>query len=582
MNSEDQKNESNPASKSVIQGQVQVAGQAQQTMLAQPALISPPSAEVVRETSPQGRYVKLEDRLGSGAYKDVWRAYDTNEGIEVAWNVVKLNRIPPTERRRIKTEVKLLKDIQHKNVIKYYNSWVDREKEQIVFITEIMSSGSLKDYLRKNPMIRWNAVKRWCRQILRGLEFLHTKHVIHRDIKCDNIFINGATGDLRIGDLGLSTKISEHEKAASVDRPITAATMTCLGTPEFMAPELYEENYNEKVDIYAFGMSLLEMVTGLMPYHDCTSAPQIYKKVLNGELPPELDLVARSNSRAAEFIQACLQHQDKRPSATELLADDFLKPNEAEDYSEVRVKLYPLINAIAEQDEEEDEEDVPQNEMDGPRKSNDDRDGEDLNQGSDRKGDSGIFPLSPIEGSPGSGKDGKVENYTNTMTDAQNERETDKFDNEDSHSFVNSGHSITNANPSPNPNASSVLSVRDSSTSSDSSLFPESTKSDKEKSLTSGGEKVMNLKEKVDVVSESLSLQSITERGSSPSISISPSTSGSVSQGANGGTDLPSIKRANSPLDFEQERLNAERERKSVGGRVRRCVLSSTSTEFDG
>jgi serine/threonine protein kinase len=74
-----------------------------------------------------------------------WRAYDTNEGREVAWNVVKLNRIPPNERKRIKTEVKLLRDIEHKNVIKYYNSWVDRDKEQIVFITEIMSHGSLKE-----------------------------------------------------------------------------------------------------------------------------------------------------------------------------------------------------------------------------------------------------------------------------------------------------------------------------------------------------------------------------------------------------------------------------------------------------
>lgn len=55
--------------------------------------------------------------------------------------------------------------------------------------------------------------------------------VIHRDIKCDNIFINGTTGDLRIGDLGLSTKISEHGLAASLDRPITAVAMTCLGTP---------------------------------------------------------------------------------------------------------------------------------------------------------------------------------------------------------------------------------------------------------------------------------------------------------------------------------------------------------------
>ena len=116
-------------------------------------------------------------------------------------------------------------------------------------------------YLRKNPIIRWNALKRWCRQILNGLEFLHSKHIIHRDIKCDNIFVNGSTGDVRIGDLGLSTRISEERAlqngllAEDKDRSVTAA-MTCLGTPEFMAPELYDENYNEKVDIYAFGNCL--------------------------------------------------------------------------------------------------------------------------------------------------------------------------------------------------------------------------------------------------------------------------------------------------------------------------------------
>ena len=325
-----------------------------------------------RETSPQGRYVKLDERLGSGAYKDVWRAYDTNEGMEVAWNVVKLGRIPPGERKRIKTEVKLLRDIEHKNVIKYYNSWVDREKEQIVFITEIMSSGSLKDYLRKNPMIRWNAVKRWCRQILRALEFLHENQIIHRDIKCDNIFINGATGDLRIGDLGLSTRISEERAglsaAAGLDttsagtgglraeiREITAGAMTCLGTPEFMAPELYDENYNEKVDIYAFGMTLLEMVTGLTPYHHCTSAPQIYKKVLRGEPPQELEQVQASSPAAHAFIDRCLQKKDVRPSAKELLASPFLLPNDDEDYKEVRIWH---THAILEGEEEDDGETV--------------------------------------------------------------------------------------------------------------------------------------------------------------------------------------------------------------------------------
>ena len=187
-----------------------------------------------------------------------------------------------------------------------------------------------------------------------------------------------------------------------------------FASPPFLrpVPRQYEENYNEKVDIYAFGMCLLEMVTGLMPYHECTSAPQIYKKVLNGELPPELDLVAQSNGRAAEFIQSCLQHQDQRPSAAELLQNDFLLPNEAEDYAEVRVKFshsgkLRLINdAIAEQDDEDDDDnddddsEVPQNEMDGPKfaagtaaGSTDEKAGDGTVAGSD----SGVFPPEAVQ-----------------------------------------------------------------------------------------------------------------------------------------------------------------------------------------
>jgi len=296
-----------------------------------------------------------------------WRAYDTNEGKEVAWNVVKLNRIPPNERKRIKTEVKLLRDIEHKNVIKYYNSWVDREKEQIIFITEIMSHGSLKDYLQKNPIIRWNALKRWCRQILRGLEFLHEKKIIHRDIKCDNIFVNGSTGDVRIGDLGLSTRISEeralqngilspNEKLL----PKTATTMTCLGTPEFMAPELYNEVYGCGVDVYAFGMTVLEMVTGIMPYHECTSTAQIYRKVLSGLLPPELELLEKLNPKCCSLVRVCLQKESSRPSATDLLSHEFFRPNEEEDFLEVRIKISKeegLLDALAEDDGSEDEDD---------------------------------------------------------------------------------------------------------------------------------------------------------------------------------------------------------------------------------
>ena len=84
-------------------------------------------------------------------------------------------------------------------------------------------------------------------------------------------------------------------------------------------------------------MTLLEMCTALTPYHQCISAPQIYKKVMKGELPPELQKV--KNVNAAAFIKECLQKQEVRPHVSSLLNHDFLKPNEAEDFQEVRVKM---------------------------------------------------------------------------------------------------------------------------------------------------------------------------------------------------------------------------------------------------
>mmetsp|Transcript_39039 Transcript_39039/g.79923 ORF Transcript_39039/g.79923 Transcript_39039/m.79923 type:complete len:259 (+) Transcript_39039:646-1422(+) len=183
-------------------------------------LTSPPTSqqqqsnENIVERSPGGRYLRFQEKLGSGAYKDVYRAYDTIEGIEVAWNVVNLAGVPKSERARIVHEVRLLERLHHKNIISFHGSWVNREKEQVIFVTEILSSGTLKSFINKVQVIRWKIAKRWAIQILKGLEYLHSQDppIIHRDLKCDNIFINGTSGDLRIGDLGLSTVIDNKNK----------------------------------------------------------------------------------------------------------------------------------------------------------------------------------------------------------------------------------------------------------------------------------------------------------------------------------------------------------------------------------
>jgi WNK lysine deficient protein kinase len=177
------------------------------------------------------------------------------------------------ERARFREEAEMLKKLQHPNIVRFYNYWETNiaKKKNIVLVTELMLSGTLKSYLRRFKKINPKVLKSWCRQILKGLYFLHSRSppIIHRDLKCDNIFITGTTGSVKIGDLGLAT-LKNRSFAKSV-----------IGTPEFMAPEMYEEHYDEAVDVYAFGMCMLEMATSEYPYNECSGPAQIYKKVIS-------------------------------------------------------------------------------------------------------------------------------------------------------------------------------------------------------------------------------------------------------------------------------------------------------------
>ncbi|MED6131639.1 hypothetical protein PIB30_011490 [Stylosanthes scabra] len=267
------------------------------------------------EVDPSGRYGRYNEILGKGASKTVYRAFDEYEGIEVAWNQVKLYDFlqNPEDLERLYCEIHLLKTLKHKNIMKFYTSWVDTSNRHINFVTEMFTSGTLRQYRLKHRRVNIRAVKHWCRQVLEGLLYLHSHDppVIHRDLKCDNIFINGNQGEVKIGDLGL----------AAILRKSNAAH--CVGTPEFMAPEVYEEDYNELVDIYSFGMCLLEMITFEYPYSECNHPAQIYKKVSSGKMPESLYKV--NDPEVRQFVEKCLATVSLRLSAKELLEDPFLQ-----------------------------------------------------------------------------------------------------------------------------------------------------------------------------------------------------------------------------------------------------------------
>ncbi|KAL2944970.1 putative serine/threonine-protein kinase WNK11 [Bienertia sinuspersici] len=271
-------------------------------------------SEAFMEVDPTGRYGRYDELLGAGAVKKVYRAFDQEEGIEVAWNQVKLKHFCDDKAMidRLFSEVRLLRSLRNKNIIALYHVWEDKVHNTLNFITEVCTSGNLREYRKKHKHVSLRALKKWSKQVLKGLEYLHTHEpcIIHRDLNCSNLFVNGNIGQVKIGDLGLAAVVGKSHVAHSI-----------LGTPEFMAPELYDEDYTEMVDIYSFGMCLVEMITMEIPYSECDNVARIYKKVTSGLRPKALDKVKDPEAKA--FIEKCLARPRARPSATELLADPF-------------------------------------------------------------------------------------------------------------------------------------------------------------------------------------------------------------------------------------------------------------------
>ncbi|KAH9652156.1 hypothetical protein WN944_002201 [Citrus x changshan-huyou] len=294
-----------------------------------PAVNSDPSdkdSEPFIETDPTGRYGRYNELLGSGAVKKVYRAFDQEEGIEVAWNQVKLRTFcdDPAMIERLFSEVRLLKTLANKNIISLHYVWRDEDRNTLNFITEVCTSGNLREYRKKHRHVSVKALKKWSKQILKGLNYLHTHEpcVIHRDLNCSNVFVNGNTGQVKIGDLGVAAIVGKSHSAHSM-----------LGTPEFMAPELYDEDYTELVDIYSFGMCVLEMVTLEIPYSECDNVAKIYKKVSSGQRPDALNKI--KDPEVKEFIERCLAQPRARPSAAELLKDPFFDGIEDDDENDL-------------------------------------------------------------------------------------------------------------------------------------------------------------------------------------------------------------------------------------------------------
>lgn len=264
---------------------------------------TPKEDKQFEEYSPDKRYGRLSIILGHGSQKLVYKAIDIYDAQEVAWSVVEVKECPQS----FLNEINLLKAIQHPNIIKLKEFWFN--ESHLIFITELMTSGTLREYIKTvSPTLR--VIKCWARQILLAIEHLHSKSMIHRDIKCENIFVNGSTGEVKLGDLGIAKKSKQKR-------------YTIVGTPEFMAREVFEgDGYGEGVDVYAFGMALLEMSIREYPYTECTSPHEIFKRVMTG-IPPQ-GLFSVTDACLRDLIIKCIATEESRITIKDCMKHHFI------------------------------------------------------------------------------------------------------------------------------------------------------------------------------------------------------------------------------------------------------------------
>ncbi|RMB97595.1 hypothetical protein DUI87_25959 [Hirundo rustica rustica] len=258
--------------------------------------------QMVSMENPQRKYSILEN-LGSGAFGVVCRAVDIATGGEVA--IKKIN-VQTLKRKKVTVnEIMVMKRNRNPRVVSYLDSYLVHE--QIWLVMEYMDGGTLYDVIRMTKIYE-DDIATLSRECLQGLEFLHSNHVMHRDVKSLNILLR-TDGSVKLADFGFSAQLTPKQSRRS----------SVIGTAWWMAPEVVEgQPYGPKVDIWSFGIVGIEMVEREVPYKN--ESPLSTQLLIATQGIPELRQPKLLSPLLRDFLSCCLQRDERRRwSAKELL-----------------------------------------------------------------------------------------------------------------------------------------------------------------------------------------------------------------------------------------------------------------------
>mmetsp|Transcript_91805 Transcript_91805/g.259919 ORF Transcript_91805/g.259919 Transcript_91805/m.259919 type:complete len:371 (-) Transcript_91805:33-1145(-) len=280
---------------------------------------------------------KQGESLGRGAYGEVYKAM-------VSGRFMAVKKIPLDMSLNIKAaekeisslllEINTLKRLKHPRIVRYHGC-IKHDKEDdpaLLIFLEFMPSGSIKGVLTKFGPYGVGLVRKYTRQILEGLEFLHGENIVHRDVKGANILID-SQGDAKLADFGACREVE------ALQSTITGGLRSIHGSIYWMAPEVMNFRAGRRSDIWSLGCTVIEMITAEAPWPNLRaeklSVTETLKKIVESEESPPLPDKIHENCRS--FLQQTLARDFlKRPYASRLLRHSFIAQGHSSSAAPVR------------------------------------------------------------------------------------------------------------------------------------------------------------------------------------------------------------------------------------------------------
>ena len=260
--------------------------------------------------------------IGQGAYGKVYECLNLETGELHAVKYIELQGSPEQILREVynlKHQIYMLQSLSHKNIIQYLYTDLDASCNGVNILMEYVPGGSLKYLLNKLGPFEEPMAALYIRQVLEGLEYLHSQGIIHRDIKSANILVSQG-GVIKLSDFGASKRVR-----SVLDNCKEELCKSLKGSPYWMAPEVANRTgHSYPADVWSVGCLVIELVTGNAPWSSVSrSVKEILQLIVQGQRPPVPEGISDD---CKDFIEECLRVAPaERPTAAQMLNHEFLR-----------------------------------------------------------------------------------------------------------------------------------------------------------------------------------------------------------------------------------------------------------------